>query len=156
MRLSNRALLDVEKQPLTGISPCPDAAFTLLEVMIAVAIFFAAMFAILSMTSQNLRLARSMQIVHVDPASLAAELALTNKLEEGTASGDFGKDYPGVTWLRDISLYSTNGLYLVNFAVIEPNSAKGVAAARLQVLLYRPDSVAGAGGGSTRLTGGTR
>jgi type II secretory pathway component PulJ len=58
-------------------------AFTLLEVMIAVAIFFMATFSILALMSRCLSQARSLQPMQVDANMVVAELSLTNKLEEG-------------------------------------------------------------------------
>jgi len=66
------------------------AAFTLLEVMIAMAIFFMAIFAILGLVAQNLQVARGLSMGEVDFSTVAAELALTNRLDEGTTTGDFG------------------------------------------------------------------
>ena len=67
------------------------AGFTLLEVVIAIAIFFIAIFAILDLTSRCLRSARSLQHSTVTASSLAAELSLTNKLTEGFESGRAGR-----------------------------------------------------------------
>src|SRR5438552_632274 len=77
------------------------AAFTLLEVVIAAGIFFMATFAILGVVSGTVRNARGVQKTDVDAGMLAADLSLTNKLVEGTTSGDFGDLYPGYTWQRD-------------------------------------------------------
>ena len=57
------------------------AAFTLLEVIIALTIFFMAIFAILGSVSRSLGAARSLQQKFPDIGSLAADLMLTNKLE---------------------------------------------------------------------------
>src|SRR6184192_2466516 len=58
-------------------------AFTLLEVMIAVSIFFMATFSILALVSRCLAQARALQPMQVDANMVAAELSLTNRLEEG-------------------------------------------------------------------------
>ncbi len=115
-------------------------AFTLLEVAIASAVLAVSLFAILTLCATNLRTARALARVHVDASSLAAELSLTNRLEEGIESGDFGDSYPGYSWTRRITEYTTNGLYLVEFEVAggtgpSPNRST------LSLLLYRPDSV---------------
>src|SRR5262245_43913614 len=79
-------------------------SFTLLEVSIAVAIFFMAVFAILGLVSNTLRNARALQRVEADAGMLAGELSLTNRLYEGFDSGDFsgfsesGDMYPGYSW----------------------------------------------------------
>ena len=128
-------------------------AFTLLEVVIALAIFFIAVFAILDLTSQCLRSARSLRNTTVNATSLAAELCMTNRLEEGFESGDFGDLYPGHTWARDIylsPLSPTNGLYQVDFVVFNYSGRKSQVESNLTILLYRPES------GNVRRPGGAR
>lgn len=120
--------------------------FTLLEVMIAVAIFFMAVFAILDLTSQNLRAARSLRIPTLDVSSLAAELSLTNKIFEGVESGDFGPDFPDYRWERAITMVSTGGLFQVDFSMYWAVDRKP-AKTDLSILLFRPDSVTPVGGG---------
>lgn len=112
-------------------------AFTLLEVMIAVALFFMAAFSILALVSQNLRAARSLQTSHVTAAMLAADLSLTNRLEEGLESGEFGELFPGCTWERAITEANSNGLFSVDFAVIKD----GRIDSTMSILLFRPNSV---------------
>jgi hypothetical protein len=114
-------------------------AFTLLEVMIAVAIFFVAMFAILNLVSQNLRYVQNLQKPQIDIGALAAELTLTNSLEEGVESGDFGDLYPNASWTRETYEAGSNGLFGVDFTVIEKGDSKDVET-RLSILLYRPNS----------------
>ena len=95
-------------------------AFTLLEVMIALTIFFMAMFAILETVTRSLGAARSLQQKFPDIDALGAELIMmmkTNKLEEGSVDGDFGDLYPGYNWRRDINLKATNGLFQVDFII---------------------------------------
>ena len=60
-------------------------AFSLLEVMIAIGIFFVAVFAILGLVSSSLANARRLQRPIIDAGELAGELSLTNKLVEGSA-----------------------------------------------------------------------
>ena len=122
------------------------SAFTLLEVMIAVAIFFMAIFAILDLTSRNLRAARSLRQTTVDVSSLAAELSLTNRLYEGTESGDLGSDFPEYRWERTTTMVSTGGLFQVDFVLYWAVEQKPVKS-ELSVILYRPDSLTVGGGG---------
>lgn len=122
-------------------------AFTLLEVMIAIGLFCIAIFAILDLTSRSLRAARGLQHTLVDASSLAAELSLTNKLEEGSAAGDFGDRYSHCTWDRTITLISTNGLFQVDFNISQAVESR-VVSSHMSILLYRPDSTVGAGAGS--------
>jgi len=95
-------------------------AFTLLEVMVALMIFFMAIFAILGTVTRSLGAARSLQQKFPDIDALGAEIIMTmktNKLEEGSADGDFGDLYPGYNWRRDINLKATNGLFQVDFII---------------------------------------
>ena len=71
------------------------AAFTLIEVVIAVAIFFMAMFAILGVLSTELHAASILRNNGPTAGMVAGQLSLTNKLEEGSDSGDFGEIYSG-------------------------------------------------------------
>ena len=123
-------------------------AFSLLEVMLAVAILFIGVFTVLGLMSQCLHSARALQMPHVDATSLAAELSLTNRLTEGGASGDFGDIYPGYSWQQEISLASTNGLYQVDYVVFNPRHQ---VESTMSILLYRNESAGAAGGGSRRL-----
>jgi hypothetical protein len=124
------------------------AAFTLLEVMIATAVLFASVFAILSVVATGLKGARVLQEPEVDVTALAGMLSITNRLEEGSESGDFEDIAPGLyrdwTWTRDIYEVSTGGLYKVDFVVTKRG---GKAQQELSILLYRPGSGRpGAGG----------
>jgi Tfp pilus assembly protein PilV len=116
-------------------------AFSLLEVMIAVFIFFMAVFSILELVSQNLRAARLLQSDSPNAGVLAAELSLTNKLEEGTDSGDFGDLYPAYSWSRDIFETSSNGLFQVDFVVFRQSQVDST----MSVLLFKPESGAKTG-----------
>jgi hypothetical protein len=115
--------------------------FTLLEVMLAVAIFFACAFAILALVSQNLAAARKLQQSRVTAAGLAAQLSLSNRLEEGVESGDlselYGDLYRSFRWEREIVLRETNGLYEVTFAIFDGPRLEST----MSILLYRPESV---------------
>jgi hypothetical protein len=96
-------------------------AFTILEVMIALAIFFACVFGILALVSQSLRAARSLRPVNIDARSAIAMLALTNRLEEGPIPLEikmaFEKENPGLVIEGEIYEFDTNGLFRVDFYV---------------------------------------
>ena len=120
----------------------PLISFTLLEVMIASAIFFMAMFSVLALVAGTLRNARGLQKRDVDAGMLAAELSLTNKLAESADSGDFGDIYPGYTWRREVYLAPvapTNGLFQVDFTVSH-KAGNQAAETRMSILLFRPNS----------------
>lgn len=118
------------------------AAFTLVEVMVALGIFFMAVFAILGVMSTALRNARALQQKSVDAGMVAAEMSLTNAITEGLESGDFGDMYPGYTWTRDAYEVGTNGLFQVDIIVQKP---EGTLESQMSIFLYRPQSQAGAG-----------
>lgn len=112
------------------------AAFTLIEVMVASAVLVISLASILLIVSNGIRTARILDRVHVDASSAAAELSLTNRLEEGSDSGDFGNLHPGYAWTRQVSEAGTNGLFRVDFIV----SGGGEAESKLSILLFRPAS----------------
>lgn len=128
--------------------PVASPAFTLLEVSLAMALLFGMVFILLQITSTNLRIARALQHTVVDASSLAAELSITNQLVEGSDSGDFGDLHPGYGWRREITMVGTNGLFEARFEVF--NSRDREPESELVVLLFKPESMTGAGGG-TRL-----
>ena len=129
-------------QPVCGIER-PQAC-TLLEVLIAMGLFFLAVFAILDVTNQALRAARSLQINVPDASAFAAELYLTNRLEEGRTPLSFedvyeANLYPGFSCEQDVREVGTNGLFQVDFII------SGISAGRPLVytnsmLLWRPES----------------
>jgi hypothetical protein len=123
----------------------PLLAFTLLEVMIAVAIFFMATFSILALVSQCLRSARSLHQNAPTPGMIAAQLSLTNKLEEGSETGDFDDladgIYPDYTWERETVFYASNGMFQVNIGVFRDGNLES----SMSTLFYRPESVTGIG-----------
>jgi Tfp pilus assembly protein PilV len=114
-------------------------AFTLLEVMIALTLFFMAVFAILGTVTRGLGAARSLQQKFPDIGSVAADLMLTNRLEEGSLDGDFGDSFPGYTWRRDIQLVRTNGFFQVDF-VIQSHKGRQSVIWTNSIFLWRPDS----------------
>ena len=115
------------------------AAFTLMEVMIAVAIFFMAMFTILGVLSSSLHAASILRSSGPTAGMVAAQLSLTNKMEEGSDSGTFADVpiYEGYRWISQTTEAATNGLFRVDIAVINPG---GKPDSVLTVLFYRPDS----------------
>jgi prepilin-type N-terminal cleavage/methylation domain-containing protein len=115
------------------------AAFTLIEVVVASAILAVGLAGILMICSGGLRTARVLDRVHVDAGSLAAMLSLTNKLEEGVTSGNFGDLYPGYNWVQEIREIATNGLFQVDYTVYSAGDAKGTES-RMSILLHRPQS----------------
>jgi general secretion pathway protein I len=78
--------------------------FTLLEVLVALAILAIAMTTLFSAQSQSLSLATEAKFT--TNASLLAGLKLaelsSGRLEPVDAEGDFGEDFPGYTWKMEV------------------------------------------------------
>jgi hypothetical protein len=131
----------------------PAQAFTLLEVLVASAIFFMCAFAVMSLLSQGLSSARALQQREPDIGIVAAAYSLTNAVEEGTESGSFEDIapglYPGYTWVRDVYEVGSNGLYQVDIMVVHDGRRKGrgVSEYHLSTFKWAPQSKRGAGGG---------
>lgn len=113
--------------------------FTLIEVMAATAILAIGLMGVLLICSNGIRTARSLSKVHVDASALAAELSLTNRLYEGTSSGDFGDFHPGYRWSSETVQIQTNGLFRVDFTVWSDVDRSG-SESHLSVLFFKPDS----------------
>jgi hypothetical protein len=114
------------------------AAFSVLEVMIAAGIFFMAIFAILAMVSTVLRNARGLRRTELDASMVAAQVCNTNKLYEGSQSGDFGNLYPGYSWEAETMEAGTNGLFQVDIVVRLRGASQPVDS--MSIYLFRPDS----------------
>ena len=93
-------------------------AFTLLEVMIACAIFFMVAFALLELVTRSLSGAKALQQREPDPGIILAALSLTNMFEEGSMSGNYEDIapgmYPGHRWEAVIQEVGSNGLFQVD------------------------------------------
>lgn len=124
-------------------------AFSLLEVMIALAIFFMCVFAILGLVSRSIAQARHLRPMQIDATSALANLSITNRLEEGPLPEEVIKNfealYPGYTIGGDIYEVRTNGLFRIDFYVGGLTSTKSGAASSSSVLLFRPMSQQRAG-----------
>jgi prepilin-type N-terminal cleavage/methylation domain-containing protein len=122
--------------------------FTLLEVMIAIAIFFVGSFAILGLVSSSLNNVRRLQRPSVDASPVLARYAATNSLVEGTYSGSLGdpellgKDYRDYNFLVNVVEVASNHLYSVECA-ITPSSGKHEVISDMTTILYRPQSPPG-------------
>jgi hypothetical protein len=139
-------------------SRAENLAFTLMEVMIAIGIFFMASFAILALVSTTLRNARGLRETHPDIGMVAAQLALTNRLYEGSDSGDFsdlGDVYAGYNWVSVDNEVESNGLHQVDFVIRQRH---GDIETHMSIMLFRPESPPGAasGGGFGGPGGGFR
>lgn len=109
-----------------------------MEVMIAAAIFFLAIFTILALVSNSLRNARNLRRIDVDAGMVAAQLYKTNQLTEGFDSGDFGDLYPDYTWQTYSEEVESNHLWRVDISVHRRGLQNPVDA--ISVLMFSPDS----------------
>lgn len=78
-----------------------ERGFTLLEVMVALAVLATALIMLLHVRNQGIRLAEESR--RLTEATLLAswrlgEIEAVGSLEVGERTGDFGNDYPGYTW----------------------------------------------------------
>lgn len=122
------------------IQPGRAEAFTLIEVAVASAIMALALFGFISVCATGLKSAKALNRVEVDVSSLAAELSLSNRLEEMSDSGDFGNLYPGYQWSRKVYEVGTNGLFQADFVI---SGGKGEDR-HMSILLFPRDYVQGA------------
>jgi hypothetical protein len=127
-------------------------AFSLLEVMIAIGIFFMGVFAILGLVSSTLGNARRLERPIVDAGPVASELSLTNQLIEGTLSGNLseflGKPYQDYQWTYVIEEVQTNKLFKVDIILQDDAHGRAVVS-QISLLLFRPASPAGSLDGAT-------
>jgi general secretion pathway protein I len=83
-----------------------DCGFTLLEVMVAIAIIAIALTAVLGSQSQSVSLASEARFDTTAALLAQSKMAETHieDLEDlSTDSGDFGEDFPGYTWQLSVS-----------------------------------------------------
>jgi hypothetical protein len=127
-------------------------AFSLLEVMVAIGIFFMAVFAILGLVSSSLANARRLQRPLVDASAVASWFSLTNQIVEGPMSGNMseflGKAYQDYTWWYEPIEVGSNHLYQVDFKVYGPGPGKPVVS-EISALFFSPGSPAGSLDGAT-------
>ena len=133
-------------------------AFTLLEVMIAIAIFFVASFAILGLISSSLQNVRRLQRPSVDASPVLARYAATNSLVEGTYPGNLGdpellgKDYRDYNYVSVVEEIASNHLYGITCDVFPANGRHEVIS-HMTTVLYRPQSPPGSLDGGIGMRG---
>ena len=127
-------------------------AFSLLEVMIAIGIFFMAVFAILGLVSSSLENARRLQRPFVDASPVAGYLLQTNMLVEGEYEadlGDFlGNAYKGYQVTYAVQEVETNKFFQVDFVVQSPDRGRAVVS-KMTAMYFKPQSPAGSLDGAT-------
>lgn len=122
----------------------PHRAFSLLEVMIAAAMFFLAVFAILGLVSQTLSNARRLQRPQVDASAVLAQFASSNQLVEATYTGNLsellGPAYREYNWTAEVAEVATNKLFGVE-CVVQAGNHEIIS--DMTTVFYRPHSPAG-------------
>ena len=139
--------------PRAGKRGLAAAGFTLVEVMVALAIFFMAVFTILGLLSTVLSNARALQNRKPADAGMVAAylLSVTNQLTEGLQSGtfedlgDFGGQYSNYEWTFDAREVETNGLWQVDCIVMRRSEAR--LESKLSFFVFSPQSRGSLSGG---------
>ncbi len=116
----------------------PAAGFSLLEVMIAMFVFFIVVFAVLGMVVQSLGAARALQRQHADCGMVASMTSLSNVLEESYDSGDFEGLVPDYHWERTITEVGSNGFFQVDITVFKKNAQGKEVGEAMSVLMFKP------------------
>ena len=122
--------------------PASARAFTLIEVMVATTIFFMAMFSILGVLCAGIHAATLLRASGPTAGMAAGYYFVTNKIVEGGDGGDFSDiaGYQGYVWRSTAVEVATNGLFKMEFVVIDP---RGNPSSVLDVLIYNPTSSSG-------------
>jgi predicted permease len=105
--------------------------------MIALGIFFAAVFTILALVSQILRNARGLQRPQVDAGMAAALYVNTNRFPEGTVSGDLGDSLAGYSYEIATDEFATNGLMQADVVLYRRRDTQ--APDTLSILVFDPN-----------------
>jgi prepilin-type N-terminal cleavage/methylation domain-containing protein len=96
--------------------------FTLLEIVICLGLIALALMAAFHLQAQNLDLQSEAQFMTTATCLLQeriSQLQAAEKIDEGTNSGDFGKDYPDYAYKQEVSkVPDTETLYKVRVTVI--------------------------------------
>jgi Tfp pilus assembly protein PilV len=126
--------------------------FSLLEVMIAIGIFFMCVFAILGLVSSSLENARRLQRPLVDAGAVASWLAVSNNFVERTYTinlGDLlGDAYNGYDCTYDVQEVGTNKLYQVGYFVRSTTGNHEIVSSMTN-WFFSPQSPAGSLDGAT-------
>jgi len=121
-------------------------AFSLLEVMIAIAILFIGTFAILGLISSSLQNARRLQRPLVDASALVSQLSMTNKLVEGEYDGNLGdvlgKTYSDYKYVAVITEVQSNKLFQADYKIYNVRGGNDIVS-QTTTLFFRPESPPG-------------
>ncbi len=99
-----------------------ERGFTLLEIVICLGLIALVLMAVFHLQAQNLDLQSEAQFMTTATCLLqerVSQIQAKEKIEEGTNSGDFGKDYPDYTYKQEVSMVpDTEVLFKVRVTVI--------------------------------------
>ena len=145
MRLALRASRDSTQQDRDSVMlklnslDIPDGrGFTLLEVMVAVAILAIALVAILKANVQSLNTlaeTRARTTASLLAASKMAEVEAVGAADWSEFQGDFGEDYPSLTWQVETAPTEVEGLMRVT-VIVEAEEGVGGSETRLEELMF--------------------
>jgi Tfp pilus assembly protein PilV len=128
------------------LPPPARRAFSLLEVMVAVGIFFVGAFAILTLVSESLANAQRLKHPLVDASAILSQMSLTNQFVEGPYSGNLGdilgKDYAEFNYEGQINEVRSNHLYSADFFIFNVKN-RHEPVAQTSALFFRPQSPPG-------------
>jgi hypothetical protein len=131
---------------LCGTPKNGQGGFTLLEVMVAMFVFFIVVFAILGMVVQAVGSARALQRQQADCGMVASMTSLSNVLEEGVDEGDFEGLVPDYRWVREVTEVGSNGLFQVDITVVKKNAAGKEVGETMSMLKFTGQQSKGPGG----------
>jgi len=121
--------------------------FSLLEVMIAIGIFFMVAFTVLALVSQCLRQARALELVRTPIGAIASDTMMKTPLEYGLFDGDFDEIYPDHRWEAKVAppeeyspdLWFVTNETLVAVQLLVRRSGPTQPDAELILLKFQPD-----------------
>ena len=119
--------------------------FTLLEVMIAVALIAIALTTLLGSQAQSVSFANSAKfetMAALLAQSKMSEVAIQNKDALSSGSGDFGDDYPGYAWEVEVSDISIEGVENISdyLKQVDLTVTWGVFSYKLRLFQYVAES----------------
>jgi general secretion pathway protein I len=118
-----------------------NCGFTLLEVMIAMAILATTLIVVFQSQSQSISMAndsRSLTVMSLLAQSKMADMESITTLPEGVSNGNFGVDYPDYDWRIDISQSEIISFYKVEVVVRNSHLSDKKA---YHLVFYRPKSI---------------
>jgi prepilin-type N-terminal cleavage/methylation domain-containing protein len=121
--------------------------FTLLEVMISLAVLAACLVVLFKLQSQTVDSVAESRLM-TESLMLArakmAEMEAAGFPELGQEEGDFGEKYPGYRWIRDVTETGVDALRKVSLVVTPPGTDNGPGTVRLETFLAKVEKASAA------------